>query len=244
VCEADAREGGSIVIHMRAPDGNVHPMGGIFHEIKPHDRIVFTSFVDLPDGRRVLEGYNTVTFEEQRGGTRVTVHARAEGYVDFAAQMLRGMEAGWSQSLDKLVGYGLRTVGASDAVDQEQIRAIFGDRTNALFGKNVDLAVKHFADDLVSYDLDPPLEHHSYATWSDCRDKLVRYAAAGAEAARRRGRRAGALDVVMRPPLRFARMYVLQLGFLDGAHGAALCALAAAQVFLKYAELWASPRRR
>ena len=31
--------------------------------------------------------------------------------------------------------------------------------------------------------------------------------------------------------------YVLQLGFLDGAHGLLLCAFAAAQVFLKYAEL-------
>ena len=112
VCEADAREGGRILIHMRAPDGNVHPMGGIFHEIKPHDRIVFTSFVDMPDGKRVLEGLNTVTFEEQRGRTKVTVHARAEGYVDFAAQMLAGMEAGWSQSLDKLAGHGLHAVGA------------------------------------------------------------------------------------------------------------------------------------
>jgi PhnB protein len=159
VCEADAREGGRILIHMRAPDGNVHPMGGIFHEVKPHDRIVFTSFVDLPDGRRVLEGLNTVTFEEQRGRTTVTVHARAEGYVDFAAQMLAGMEAGWSQSLDKLAGHGLRVVGAKDADDQEKIRAIFGDRTNALFGKSVELAVKPLADDLVSYDLDPPLAH-------------------------------------------------------------------------------------
>lgn len=159
VCEADARPGGRILIHMRAPDGNVHPMGGIFHEVKPHDRIVFTSFVDMPDGKRVLEGYNRVTFEDQRGGTKVTVHARAEGYVDFAAQMLRGMEAGWSQSLDKLAVHGARETGARDADDQAQIRAIFGDRTNALFGKSVDLAVKHLAEDIVSYDLDPPLVH-------------------------------------------------------------------------------------
>ena len=87
-------------------------------------------------------------------------------------------------------------------------------------------------------DLDVQLAHHSYATWADCRDKLVRYARAGAVEARRRGRRASALDVILRPPLRFVRMYVLQLGFLDGGHGAVLCALAAAQVFLKYAELW------
>lgn len=82
------------------------------------------------------------------------------------------------------------------------------------------------------------LAHHSYTSWSDCRDKLFRYARAGALEARRRGRRASAFDVVLRPPLRFVRMYVWQLGVLDGGHGAVLCALAAAQVFLKYAELW------
>jgi uncharacterized protein YndB with AHSA1/START domain/ketosteroid isomerase-like protein len=159
VCQADARPGGRILIHMRAPDGNVHPMGGVFHEITPHDRIVFTSFVDMPDGKRILEGHNTVTFEDQRGNTRVTVRARAEGYVDFAVQMLAGMEAGWSQSLDRLVGHAAHTTGAQDADDQDRIRAIFGDSTNALFCRSVDLAVRHFADDLVSYDLAPPLEH-------------------------------------------------------------------------------------
>lgn len=88
------------------------------------------------------------------------------------------------------------------------------------------------------------LEHHSYATWDDCARKLVSYAHAGAEKARRAGRGAGPLDVLLRPPLRFVRMYVLQLGFLDGFPGLVLCALAAAQVFLKYGELWASRRDR
>jgi glycosyltransferase involved in cell wall biosynthesis len=83
------------------------------------------------------------------------------------------------------------------------------------------------------------LEHRSYETWRDCHDKLLRYASAGAAEARRRGRRAGWLDLVARPPLRFFRSYVLQAGFLDGIHGAAVCGLAAVQVFLKYAELWA-----
>lgn len=91
-------------------------------------------------------------------------------------------------------------------------------------------------------DLAGAIEHHSYERWSDCRDKLVRYAAAGAAEAARRGRRAHALDPIARPPLRFLRMYVLQAGFLDGAHGAAVCALAAAQVYLKYAQLWAETR--
>jgi len=93
-------------------------------------------------------------------------------------------------------------------------------------------------------DLDGVLEHRSYESWAECRDKLVRYAAAGAARARRAGRRAGPLDLVLRPPLRFLRMYVLQAGFLDGARGVAVCALAAAQVLLKYAELWAGGLER
>jgi glycosyltransferase involved in cell wall biosynthesis len=91
-------------------------------------------------------------------------------------------------------------------------------------------------------DLAGLIEHRSYERWSDCRDKLLRYAAAGAERMRQSGRGASALDVLLRPPLRFFRMYVLQAGFLDGAHGLLVCALAAAQVLLKYAELWAGPR--
>ena len=84
------------------------------------------------------------------------------------------------------------------------------------------------------------LEHHSYPSWTDCVRKLTAYAQAGAQQARRAGRRARALDVILRPPGRFLRMYLLQLGCLDGLHGFLLCALAAVQVFLKYAELWSA----
>ena len=86
------------------------------------------------------------------------------------------------------------------------------------------------------------IEHHSYRTFEDCVSKCVRYASAGAAKAERHGRRAGALDVMLRPPLRFLRQYVLQLGFLDGVHGLVLCGFAAAQVYLKYAELWQRTR--
>jgi len=157
--KADRRPGGKILINMQAPDGSVHPMGGIFDEIVPHERVVFTTFVDMPDGTRALEGRNTVTFEDAGRRTKVTLHAVGVGFTDFSANMLAGMEAGWSQSLDKLAVHAARQTGAKDAEDQAAILGIFGDRTNALFGKVVDLAVKHFADDLVSYDLDPPLQH-------------------------------------------------------------------------------------
>jgi hypothetical protein len=86
------------------------------------------------------------------------------------------------------------------------------------------------------------LIHHSYRTFEDCVRKMVQYAHANAEKSWRAGRRAGLADVVARPPLRFLRQFVLQLGFLDGAHGFVLCAFAAAQVVLQYAELWARTR--
>jgi (heptosyl)LPS beta-1,4-glucosyltransferase len=87
------------------------------------------------------------------------------------------------------------------------------------------------------------IEHHSYRTIGACVEKMLRYAPANAEKAWLAGKRAGPLDVLLRPPLRFLRQYVLQLGFLDGAHGLVLCGFAAAQVFLKYAELWDRTRR-
>ena len=156
-CEADARPGGKILIHMQGPDGVPHPMGGEFHEVVPHERIVFTSFVELPDSTRVIESRNTVLLEALGKRTKVTMHAHGIGFTEMAKHMLAGMEAGWAQSLDKLAGIAAQQNGNADAADQAAIRAIFGDETNALFGKVADLALKHAAPDIVTYDLAPPL---------------------------------------------------------------------------------------
>ena len=91
-------------------------------------------------------------------------------------------------------------------------------------------------------DLGATLDHLSYETWDDARRKLLQYSAANAGRMALEARRATLLDVITRPPLRFIRMYVLQLGVLDGARGILLCGLAATQVFLKYAGHWAARR--
>jgi glycosyltransferase involved in cell wall biosynthesis len=92
--------------------------------------------------------------------------------------------------------------------------------------------------------LEGAIHHHTYENWQECVGKLASYAEAGAQRARAQGRRATPLDLVWRPPARFVRQYLLQLGFLDGAHGLVLCALSAAQVLLKYARLWELSRER
>ena len=92
-------------------------------------------------------------------------------------------------------------------------------------------------------DLAGALDHEPYATWGDYEKKLWRYARAGARAAYAAGRRAGPWPMLIRPPVRFLRMYVAQGGFLDGGPGLALCGLSAVAVFLKYAFLWDATRR-
>ena len=102
VCEVDVRPGGAIRIHMRAPDGIVYPMTGVFHEIMEPERLVFTSRALDSNGEPLFEVLNTVTFSEEGGKTKLTLHARVLNVKGDAAQHLAGMEQGWSMSLDRL----------------------------------------------------------------------------------------------------------------------------------------------
>ena len=102
VCKLDARPGGAILIHMRGPDGTVYPMTGTFREIVEPERLVFIAVAEDLQGNPLLEALTVVTFVEQGGKTKLTVHAKAVGLAPEAPQMLAGMEAGWTQSLERL----------------------------------------------------------------------------------------------------------------------------------------------
>ena len=54
------------------------------------------------DGNHLLEGETTVTLSEQDGKTTLYLVSHMVGRVPIAPQMLAGMEAGWTQSIDKL----------------------------------------------------------------------------------------------------------------------------------------------
>jgi uncharacterized protein YndB with AHSA1/START domain len=104
-CELDVRPGGAIRILMRAPDGAEHPMRGVFREVVAPERLVFTAVAEDEHGLALLEALTTVTFAEERGKTKLTVHARAVGFVAAAARMLEGTQAGWTQSLERLAAH-------------------------------------------------------------------------------------------------------------------------------------------
>ncbi len=102
VCEVDARVGGEIRIHMRAPDGVVYPMKGVFEEIDEPERLVFISTALDEKGNSMFDILNTVNFVERRGKTELTLQARVIRATAVAPQYLKGMEAGWTQSLERL----------------------------------------------------------------------------------------------------------------------------------------------
>jgi uncharacterized protein YndB with AHSA1/START domain len=102
VCDVDVRPGGAIRIDMRGPEGTVYPMTGTYHEVVEPDRLVFSTTPLGEDGQPMFEVLNTIAFEEVDGKTKLTMQARVIKTTAEAAQYLDGMEAGWTQSLERL----------------------------------------------------------------------------------------------------------------------------------------------
>ncbi len=102
VPELDLRVGGALRIVMHGPDGNDYPMKGVFLEVAPPERLVYSNIALDKDGNHLLEGETTVTLSEQDGKTTLYLVSHMVGRVPIAPQMLAGMEAGWTQSIDKL----------------------------------------------------------------------------------------------------------------------------------------------
>lgn len=102
VCEMDVRAGGAIRLDMRAPNGVVYPMTGVFQEVVEPERLVFVSSALDDKGNSRFDVLNTVIFGDQRGKTALTLQARVINATPQAPQYLKGMAAGWAQSLDRL----------------------------------------------------------------------------------------------------------------------------------------------
>lgn len=105
LCELDLRPGGAILIHMRGPDGTIYPMTGVYQEIVRPERLVFTSAALDSDGNPMFEILTTVTLAEEGGKTKQILRARVIKKTAQAAPYLAGMEAGWTQSLERLAAY-------------------------------------------------------------------------------------------------------------------------------------------
>lgn len=101
-CEWEARPGGRIHVDMRGPDGRVYPMSGRFQEVVEPERLVFIASALDESGNPLFEMLNTVTFAEDGGKTVLTLTARVVASTPSAPQYLKGLEMGWTQSLERL----------------------------------------------------------------------------------------------------------------------------------------------
>jgi uncharacterized protein YndB with AHSA1/START domain len=96
--DADARVGGRYRIEMRKPSGEAHNVGGVYREIIPNEKLVFTWSWDPAPGDEPRESLVTVLLKPDDGGTLLTViHERMP---DEEARA--GHEGGWNGALDKL----------------------------------------------------------------------------------------------------------------------------------------------
>jgi uncharacterized protein YndB with AHSA1/START domain len=108
-CVWDAKPKGKISIIMLAGKelgnfaGQKWPMAGTFREVTPQSRIVFVSNA-LDDVKNILiESEVTVDLEELGKKTKLMLHIVVTKVdEERAAFALQGMEAGWTQSIDKL----------------------------------------------------------------------------------------------------------------------------------------------
>ena len=82
------------------------------------------------------------------------------------------------------------------------------------------------------------LEHRSYASLADQIERVQGFSRIEAEEMLAAGRRARLHHLVLRPPARFLRGYLLRQGFRDGVPGLVIASVTAFHVFLKYAKLW------
>ena len=103
VVEVDVRSGGANLIVMRGPDGQDMPNRGIYLEVVPNERLVFTdAFTEA--WQPSVKPFMTVilTFEPQGDKTLYTARVRHWTVEDREAHEKMGFHQGWGICTDQL----------------------------------------------------------------------------------------------------------------------------------------------
>ena len=96
LAEVDLRVGGHYRIHMREPNGSEHRVFGVYREVDPPRRLVYTwSWENDPE---IVESVVTVEFHERGNATEVVL--RHEGFPTKESRDRH--ETGWGGCLKKL----------------------------------------------------------------------------------------------------------------------------------------------
>lgn len=98
--EVDLRVGGRFRILLRAPDGEEHDVSGVYREVVPDEKLVFTwAWRTTPERESLV----TITFKRDGDGSATLLTLMHEQFFDEAARDRH--REGWSGLLDKLGQY-------------------------------------------------------------------------------------------------------------------------------------------
>jgi uncharacterized protein YndB with AHSA1/START domain len=103
VAELDVRPGGECRIVMRDPEGHDLPNPGVYLEVVPNERLVFTDAYTRawqPSAKPFMTV--VLTFEDAPGGARYTALARHWSAEDRKTHEEMGFREGWGQCTDQL----------------------------------------------------------------------------------------------------------------------------------------------
>lgn len=103
VVELDVRPGGSSYILMRGPAGEEQPCHGVYLEVVPGRRLVFTDAWTRawePSAKPFLTGI--ITFDDEEDATLYTARVRHWSAADREAHEKMGFHQGWGAATDQL----------------------------------------------------------------------------------------------------------------------------------------------
>ena len=103
VAELDVRPGGGALIVMRGPDGKDMPNRGVYLEVVPNERLVFTdAYTEAwkPSAKPFFTG--VLTFENEGGKTRYTARALHWTKEDCETHEKMGFHQGWGIATDQM----------------------------------------------------------------------------------------------------------------------------------------------
>jgi uncharacterized protein YndB with AHSA1/START domain len=103
VAELDVRPGGSNLIVMAGPDGTEMPNRGVYLEVVPNERLVFTdAFVRAWEPKENPFMTVVLTFEDEAGKTRYTARVRHWSKADRDRHEQMGFHQGWGLCAEQL----------------------------------------------------------------------------------------------------------------------------------------------
>ncbi len=100
--KVEFRVGGAFEVCMRAPNGIDCWTRGHFTEIIPNARLVLEMGVADDNGQMLFTARTAVDFEEDCGGTRMSVEQHYILLQPAAEMMVKGAQQGWAETMDNL----------------------------------------------------------------------------------------------------------------------------------------------